>query len=99
MRSRIWLSFTPSAQRRSRVRSRGQLGELRAEMEDQEQPETSRSFRPDTQTTPALHCLRKHTDPTTGTHCPNFNQSELTGNKTRGTECGRLIGGTECGNF
>ncbi|KAG9345576.1 hypothetical protein JZ751_008720 [Albula glossodonta] len=42
------MSFTPSVQHRSRVRRRGQLGELRAETEDQEHPETIRSFRPGT---------------------------------------------------
>lgn len=46
-RSLICPSLIPSAHRRSSVRRRGQLGELRAEIEDQEQPDNMRSFNPE----------------------------------------------------
>lgn len=45
-RSLIWASLTPSAYRRSRERRRGQPEEQRAEIDDQEQPATIRSFSP-----------------------------------------------------
>lgn len=45
-RSLIWESLTPSAYRRSRERRRGQPEEQRAEIDDQEQPASIRSFNP-----------------------------------------------------
>lgn len=44
--SLICASLTPSAQRRSNDRSKGQLGELRAETGIQLHPESTRSFNP-----------------------------------------------------
>lgn len=45
-RSLIWESLIPSAYRRSRVRRRGQPEEQRAEIDDQEQPASIKSFSP-----------------------------------------------------
>lgn len=44
--SRICASLTPSAQRRSNERSKGQLGELRADTDVQLHPDSTRSFNP-----------------------------------------------------
>lgn len=44
--SLICASLTPSAQRKSKERSKGQLGELRAETDVQLHPESTKSFNP-----------------------------------------------------
>lgn len=49
--SLICASLTPSAQRRSKDRSKGQLGELRADTDAQLHPESTRSFNPEDEET------------------------------------------------